>query len=58
MSGMIPPAWVMRRPHWPLVALIVLWTAQAPFYTTVGLSEGTRHSPLLAVPLASIIGAL
>ncbi|MEU9868093.1 histidine kinase [Actinomadura sp. NPDC048021] len=55
---MIPPAWVMRRPHWPLVALIVLWTAQAPFYTTVGLSEGTRHSPLLAVPLASTIGAL
>ncbi|GAA4297141.1 sensor histidine kinase [Actinomadura luteofluorescens] len=55
---MIPPAWVMRRPHWPLVVLIVLWTAQAPLYTTVGLSEGTRHSPLLAVPLASAIGAL
>ncbi|MFD0689626.1 sensor histidine kinase [Actinomadura fibrosa] len=55
---MIPLAWVMRRHHWPLVALIVLWTAQAPFYTTVGLSEGTRHSPLLTVPMAAAVGAL
>ncbi|MFG2004921.1 sensor histidine kinase [Spirillospora sp. NPDC048911] len=55
---MIPPAWVMRRPHWPLIALIVLLTAQAPFYTTIGLSDGTKHSPLLTVPMAAAIGAL
>ncbi|MBO2452830.1 two-component sensor histidine kinase [Actinomadura barringtoniae] len=54
---MIPPAWVMRRPHWPLIALIVMLAAQVPFYTTVGLS-GPPHSPLLTVPMAAAACAL
>jgi two-component system sensor histidine kinase DesK len=57
-GAMIPPAWLMRRPHWPLVALIVLLTAQVPCYTTVGLSDGTRHNPLVTVPVAAAVAAL
>lgn len=53
----IPPAWVLRRPHWPLVALHVPLTVQAPVYSITGL-EGRPSAPLIMIPAAAVLGAL
>ncbi|MBE3013985.1 hypothetical protein IL992_33110 [Microbispora sp. NEAU-D428] len=53
----ILPAWVLRRPRWPLVALHVPLTVQAPVYSIIGM-EGRPSAPLIMIPAAAMLGAL
>ncbi|MFG6191343.1 sensor histidine kinase [Nonomuraea sp. JJY05] len=53
MTPTTPPPWVLRRPHWPLIALHVPLAAQVPVYTILGM-DGSPP----ADPLPSILGAL
>ncbi|MFC4591746.1 sensor histidine kinase [Sphaerisporangium corydalis] len=53
----IMPAWVLRHPHWPLVALHVPLTVQAPVYSIIGM-EGRPSASLVMIPVAAALGAL
>ncbi|MEU1725742.1 sensor histidine kinase [Actinomadura sp. ATCC 39365] len=47
MTAQIPPAWVLRHPHRPFVALHVPLAAQVPVYIGMGM-EGPPGDPVLA----------
>ncbi|MEU1390616.1 MULTISPECIES: histidine kinase [unclassified Nonomuraea] len=47
MTAQIPPAWVLRHPHRPFVALHVPLAAQVPVYIGMGM-EGPPRNPVLA----------
>ncbi|MEU8319383.1 histidine kinase [Nonomuraea sp. NPDC048881] len=47
MTAQIPPAWVLRHPHRPFVALHVPLAAQVPVYIGMGM-EGPPGNPVLA----------
>ncbi|MCK2218696.1 histidine kinase [Actinomadura sp. ATCC 31491] len=57
MSPSIPPPWVLRHPHWPLIALHVPLTLQVPVYTILGM-DGPPGDPLVAILLAALAGAI
>ncbi|MFC4120574.1 sensor histidine kinase [Nonomuraea zeae] len=57
MTGSIPPPWVLRHPHWPLIALHVPLALQVPVYTILGM-EGSPGDPVTAISAAVLAGGL
>ncbi|GAB3416695.1 sensor histidine kinase [Flindersiella endophytica] len=49
----VPPRWLLRHPHWPLIALHVPLAMQAAVYVSIGMETGTR-SPVVGNLLAVI----
>ncbi|MFG6196965.1 sensor histidine kinase [Nonomuraea sp. JJY05] len=57
MTASIPPRWVLRHPHWPLIALHVPLTLQVPVYTILGM-DGPPGNPVAAILGAAAAGAI
>ncbi|MDX3099250.1 sensor histidine kinase [Nonomuraea angiospora] len=57
MTASIPPRWVLRHPHWPLIALHVPLTLQVPVYTVLGM-DGPPGNPVAATVGAAAAGAI
>ncbi|MBE1582930.1 sensor histidine kinase [Nonomuraea angiospora] len=57
MTASIPPRWVLRHPHWPLIALHVPLTLQVPVYTVLGM-DGPPGNPAAATVGAAAAGAI
>jgi two-component system sensor histidine kinase DesK len=57
MNTSIPPRWVLRHPHWPLIALHVPLTLQVPVYTILGM-DGPPANPIAAILGAAAAGAI
>ncbi|MFI7638067.1 sensor histidine kinase [Nonomuraea sp. NPDC049400] len=53
MTAPVPPPWVLRHPHWPLIALHVPLAAQVPVYTVLG-SDGPPGDPVFAALAAAL----
>ncbi|MFI6922360.1 sensor histidine kinase [Nonomuraea spiralis] len=57
MTPQIPPAWVLRHPHRPFIALHLPLAAQVPVYIGMGM-EGSPGDPVLATPVVLVALAL
>ncbi|MFI9841963.1 sensor histidine kinase [Nonomuraea sp. NPDC051941] len=57
MTASIPPRWVLRHPHWPLIALHVPLALQVPVYTILGM-DGPPGNPVAAILGAAAAGAI
>jgi two-component system sensor histidine kinase DesK len=58
MTPSIPPRWVLRHPHWPLIALHVPLALQVPVYTILGTDGSPPADPLPAILAAAAVGAI
>ncbi|MEV0235950.1 histidine kinase [Nonomuraea sp. NPDC050786] len=52
------PRWVLRHPHWPLIALHVPLAVQVPVYTSLGTDGSPPSDPLPAILAAAAVLAL
>jgi two-component system sensor histidine kinase DesK len=57
MNASIPPRWVLRHPHWPLIALHVPLTLQVPVYTILGM-DAPPGNPIAAILGTAAAGAI
>jgi two-component system sensor histidine kinase DesK len=57
MTASIPPRWLLRHPHWPLMALHVPLTLQVPVYTILGM-DAAPGNPVFAIVGSAAAGAI